>query len=53
MTRIKQISILILTALIFTLGNAGQSSVLAATRPAASPQTASRFVVFEAFLSAG
>jgi hypothetical protein len=52
-TRLKQYSILVLAALILTLGNPHQPGVSAATRPVAAPQATSRFVVFEGFLSAG
>jgi hypothetical protein len=52
MTRKKQLSILVLAALILSLGSSTQTSVFAA-RQVETPSTTPRFVVFEAFLSAG
>jgi hypothetical protein len=50
MTHIKIFSILLLAALILTLGSPSQISVSAA-RQVQAPDTAPRFVVFEAFLN--
>jgi hypothetical protein len=51
MTNIKRYSILILAAMVMTLGCPAQTPALAAARPVETPQTTSRFVVFEAFLN--
>ncbi len=50
MIRIKQLSILLLAALVVSLGSPSQKSVSAA-RQVETPNTTPRFVVFEAFLN--
>jgi hypothetical protein len=51
MTQIKQSAILVLVAMLLTLGSPVHPSVSAAVRQQDSPQASPRFVVFEAFLS--
>ena len=51
MTPKKQSAILVLVAMLLTLGSPYQTSVSAAAHKQDTPQTSPRFVVFEAFLS--
>jgi hypothetical protein len=54
MTQIKQSAVLVLVAMLLTLGSPVQTPVSAAAQKKQdSPQTAPRFVVFEAFLNPG
>lgn len=51
MTRLRQASMLVLVALIATLGSKYHPNVSAAERPVEAPQTTQRFVLFESFLN--
>jgi hypothetical protein len=53
MTQKKQPAILVLIAMLLTLGSPYQTSVSAASHQQDAPQTTPRFVVFEAFLNPG
>jgi len=53
MIQIKQSAILVLVAMLLTLGSPVQTSVSAAAHQQDAPQVTPRFVVFEAFLSPG
>ena len=53
MTQTKQPAILVLVAMLLTLGGPVHTSVSAAAHQQDTPQTSPRFVVFEAFLNPG